>query len=194
MTHTEENLRRGRANVRQGLLQSLRLRVTGEVTASREPPSKEPPAGLRAWFARVHWVLVASVATSQLVAFGGGVSKLVQPSSVAPAARPVRQPARPLRESALGQNECEGIRLGEVLLDARGEPVFATLSAKGQAYQFPRRIGDHLGGNWTLSHLSVSKMPSEPSKLEARVELKAAGESCILATHRVREGHYSAAL
>lgn len=197
VSHLEEA--RSKAEETRGLgriLGRLKSRATESLASSRGHLMGDDPAGVRAWFARLHWVLVASVATSQLVTFGGGVSRLVARDPATPTeVRPARKLARPTERVAAGQRaQCDGIRLGEVLLDASGAPVFATLSARGQAYQFPRRIGDRLGGSWTLSKLSVGKAPDEPNHLEARVELKSPDQSCVLATQRVRSGHYSAAL
>ncbi len=194
--------------------------VTHQLAVSRERLTIVPAqgSGVRSWFARLHWVLVASVATTQLVGFSAGMARLGQsadhepdpstltplrrlakPSARATAARPTTHTGVATAMGAAPATRCGGIRLGEVLVNAAGEPVFATLSDRGQAYAFPRRIGDHLAGAWEVSRLSVIEgSPGSRTKaahpVQARVELKAGDESCTLATQRIRKTSYSAAL
>lgn len=169
---------------------------------SRERLAGDAPQGLHRWFARLHWILVASVATTQLVSFTGGIGQVLGAAVDDPAETshrvPVRRLARPSQSATAQQtdtpSDCAGIRLGEVLLDPNGKPSFATLGEAGQPYRFPRRIGDRMGGVWEVSKLSLVFPANGGNAAEARVELTAGPQSCTLATRRVRAAGYSAAL
>ncbi|MEZ4231480.1 MAG: hypothetical protein R3B89_20045 [Polyangiaceae bacterium] len=174
--------------------------MTREIAASRQRlvTGATETSGTRRWFARLHWLLVASVATTQLMAFSTGVGRFVQED---PRVVPVRRLAHPSQrataEQAAPSEPCAGIHLGEVLLDSRGEPTFATLRGPGQSHAFPRRIGDRLAGAWKVRALRLSAGETGASAadpLRAQVELASGDRVCTLGTEHIRRGNYSASL